>query len=48
MPRDASARGHHVKEEQNEIFPKVKKAKLDLKALGRQLAERKEALMMER
>ena len=39
---------HHVKEEQNEIFPKVKKAKLDLKALGQQLAERKEALMVGR
>jgi hemerythrin superfamily protein len=36
---------HHVKEEQNEMFPKLKKTKLDLKALGEQLAERKEALM---
>ena len=38
---------HHVEEEQNEIFPKLKKAKLDLKALGQQLAERKEALTAE-
>jgi hemerythrin superfamily protein len=38
---------HHVKEEQNELFPKLKKTKLDLKALGRELAERKEALMAE-
>ena len=38
---------HHVKEEQNEMFPKLKKTKLDLKALGEQLAERKEALMAE-
>jgi hemerythrin superfamily protein len=38
---------HHVKEEHNELFPKVKKTKLDLKALGRELAERKEALMAE-
>ena len=35
---------HHVKEEQNEIFPELKKAKIDLKEIGRQLAERKEAL----
>ena len=26
---------HHVKEEQDEMFPKAKKAKLDLKALGK-------------
>ena len=38
---------HHVKEEQNELFPKLKKTKLDLKALGQQLAERKETLMAE-
>jgi hemerythrin superfamily protein len=38
---------HHVKEEQNEIFPKLKRAKLDLEALGRELAERKAALMAE-
>jgi hemerythrin superfamily protein len=35
---------HHVKEEQNEMFPKVRKTKLDLKALGQQLAERKTQL----
>jgi hemerythrin superfamily protein len=38
---------HHVKEEQNEIFPKLKKSKIDLKAIGRDLAERKEALLAE-
>lgn len=38
---------HHVKEEQNELFPQVKKTKLDLKALGRELAERKDALTAE-
>jgi len=38
---------HHVKEEHSELFPKLKKTKLDLKALGEQLAERKEALMAE-
>lgn len=35
---------HHVKEEEGEIFPKVKKTKLDLKAIGEQLAERKAEL----
>ncbi len=35
---------HHVKEEQNEMFPKVRKTKLDLKALGEQLAARKAEL----
>jgi hemerythrin superfamily protein len=35
---------HHVKEEQTEMFPKVKKTKLDLKALGEQLRQRKEEL----
>lgn len=36
---------HHVKEEQNEMFPRVKKSKLDLVALGSQMAARKQELM---
>ena len=36
---------HHVKEEQNEIFPKAKATKLDMMELGAQLAARKEELM---
>ena len=36
---------HHVKEEENEMFPSLKKADLDLKELGAQLQERKLALM---
>jgi hemerythrin superfamily protein len=32
---------HHVKEEQDEIFPKAKKSKINLQALGEQLAQRK-------
>jgi hemerythrin superfamily protein len=32
---------HHVKEEQNEMFPRIKKTKLDLRALGDQLQARK-------
>jgi len=38
---------HHVKEEEGELFPKVKKAKLDLVKLGEQIAARKEELMPE-
>lgn len=38
---------HHVKEEQNEMFPKARKKKLDLKALGEQLRQRKEQLAEE-
>lgn len=39
---------HHLKEEENELFPKVSAAKnLDLKQLGRQLAERKQELLIE-
>lgn len=36
---------HHVEEEQNEMFPKARKSKLDLDALGQALAERKAELM---
>jgi hemerythrin superfamily protein len=32
---------HHVKEEEGEMFPKVKKADLDLTALGAELVDRK-------
>ncbi len=38
---------HHVKEEQNEMFPKVRKTKLDLNALGQQMAQRKAELEAE-
>ncbi len=33
---------HHVNEEESEMFPKARKAKLDLDALGVQIAARKE------
>lgn len=36
---------HHVKEEQNEMFPKARATKLDMKELGAQIAARKEELM---
>jgi hemerythrin-like domain-containing protein len=39
---------HHVKEEQNELFPKVRKSDLDLKELGQELAAKKEELQAER
>ncbi|MBK8740048.1 MAG: hypothetical protein IPM02_11110 [Betaproteobacteria bacterium] len=35
---------HHVKEEQDGMFPKAKKAKLDLDALGAQMLERRQEL----
>ena len=38
---------HHVKEEQNELFPAVKKTSLDLTALGAQLVARKTELLEE-
>lgn len=40
---------HHIEEEEKEMFPKVKKAKVDLEALGEELAalkETKETLLM--
>lgn len=39
---------HHVQEEQDEMFPKAKKAKVDMEALGKKLASRKRALLKER
>jgi hemerythrin superfamily protein len=36
---------HHVKEEQNEMFPKVKDTDLDLSELGEQMKQRKEELL---
>ena len=36
---------HHVKEEENELFPQLKKTELDLKEIGSRLADRKFALM---
>jgi hemerythrin superfamily protein len=38
---------HHVKEEETEMFPKAKKAKMDLEQLGEELASRKEELLGE-
>lgn len=39
---------HHVKEEQNEMFPKAKATDLDMKDLGDKLSERKAELMAKR
>jgi hemerythrin superfamily protein len=36
---------HHVKEEEGEMFPKAKKAKVDSEALGAAMLKRKTALM---
>lgn len=38
---------HHVEEEQNKIFPRVKKAKLDLERLGEQILEFKDMMSPE-
>lgn len=37
----------HIKEEEDELFPEVQSAKLDIDAIGKELAERKEELMAE-
>ncbi len=39
---------HHVQEEQNEMFPKVRRAKLDTVGLGEQIAERKAQIMQQK
>ena len=36
---------HHVKEEQNEMFPKARKTKLDMHVLGAEMATRKAQLL---
>ncbi len=36
---------HHVREEEGELFPKVRESGLDLQALGAVMAERKAELM---
>lgn len=36
---------HHVKEEQTEMFPKAKKTRLDMHALGAEMASRKAQLL---
>ena len=38
---------HHVKEEEGEMFPQARRARLDLVAMGEQIAQRKLALMAE-
>ena len=35
---------HHVKEEENELFPKIKSSSMDTAAIGKKLADRKEQL----
>jgi hemerythrin superfamily protein len=37
----------HIKEEEDELFPEVQSAKVDIDALGKELAERKQELMSE-
>lgn len=39
---------HHVQEEEGEMFPKVRKAKLDTVALGEQIAARKAEIMQDK
>ena len=38
---------HHVREEESELFPKVRASDMDLQAIGRQLEERKQQLEAE-
>jgi len=37
----------HIKEEEEELFPELEPAKIDLEGFGKELAERKEELMAE-
>jgi hemerythrin superfamily protein len=36
---------HHVKEEEEELFPEIEHSKMDVVAVGKQMAARKQALM---
>ena len=38
---------HHIREEEEELFPELEAAQMDLGAVGKEIAERKEALMSE-
>jgi hypothetical protein len=38
---------HHIKEEEEELFPELVPTKMDLDAVGKELAKRKEELMAE-
>jgi hypothetical protein len=38
---------HHIKEEEDELFPEFEAAKVDLNPVGKEIAERKEELMSE-
>ena len=38
---------HHVQEEENEIFLAVRDAKLDVRTLGQEIAQRKDSLRVE-
>ena len=38
---------HHIKEEEEELFPELESAKMDIDVVGKVLAERKEELMAE-
>jgi iron-sulfur cluster repair protein YtfE (RIC family) len=35
---------HHVGEEEEEMFPKLRESKMDLNAIGQELAQRKQEL----
>lgn len=43
MQELSKAVSHHVEEEENEMFPKVRQSSLDLESLGRQMIETKNA-----
>ncbi len=36
---------HHIEEEEDKLFPEIESSKLDLKALGKKMVERKAALL---
>ena len=38
---------HHVEEEEKQVFPQAKKAKVDMQALGKQIQERKKELQQQ-